>query len=181
MADSNTEVDLDALHDAIAKQIAEAFPSFVTVEFYREDEDEKIPTPAILLEMTEAEPAPEHDAGTGQWPALVRFEARILMSARSRGAKREIRKAATALAAWLNLRRFSGVRADECHVIACERDEFTPKRDKFELWRVEWVQLVMFGTSAWRNDGAVPEEVYAGFSPDTGDANRDRYFRVVPQ
>lgn len=179
MADANTEIELGALHDAIEAQIAAAFPSFQTVEFYRDDEDEKILTPACLLEMTEAEPAPDEDAGTGQWPAHLRFEARILMSARSANAKREIRKAATALATWLNLRRFQGMPTDECKVIACERDDFTPRRDNFECWRVEWVQLAFLGESAWNNDGAIPSEVYLGIAPDIGLAHRDDYMRIL--
>jgi hypothetical protein len=53
------------------------------------------------------------------------------MSARKPQAKLEIRKASTALATWLNLRRFVDLPTDECRVIACERDEFTPRRDHF--------------------------------------------------
>lgn len=179
MADANTEIELDPLHDAIAAQIATAFPSFRVVEFYRDDESERVETPACLLEMTEAEPAPEMDAGSGQWPAHLRFEARILMSARSANAKREIRKAATALATWLNLRRFAGIPTDECKVISCERDDFTPRRDKFECWRVEWVQLAFLGASAWNNDGTIPTEVYFSFDPDIGTAHEADYGRAV--
>jgi hypothetical protein len=178
MADANTELTLGGLHDAIEAQLAAAFPAFRTVQFYRDDESESLPTPALLLEMTEAEPAPDRDSGTGQWHAFARFEGRIIMSARSGAAKREIRKAATALATWLNLRRFAGVPTDECQVIACERDEFSPKLDRFEAWRVEWVQLVMLGESAWINDGIVPEELYIGFAPDIGAAHELDYTRV---
>jgi hypothetical protein len=80
MADANTELTLDSLHSAIVAQLAAAFPSFKTVEFYRDDESESIPTPALLLEMSEAETASEQDAGTGQWCAYARFEARITLS-----------------------------------------------------------------------------------------------------
>jgi len=180
MADADTQIDLEALHSAIASQIAEAFPSFETVEFYREDERESFPTPACLLELTEAEPAPSQDAGTGQWPALLRFEARVIMSARQPQAKLEIRKAATALATWLNKRRFIGMPTDPCEVIACERDEWAPKRDNFETWRVEWVQLAMLGVSEWKNEGVVPEVVYLGRSPDIGAAHVDDYEQVHP-
>lgn len=180
MADANTQVNLDALHDAIEAQIATAFPAFQTVEFYRDNEDERIPTPACLLELAEAEPAHDANAGTGQWPARLRFEARIIMSARSAGAKLEIRKAAIALATWLNLRRFTGIRSDECHVIACERDEFTPTRDNLECWRVEWMLLAFLGDSAWNNSGGVvPTNVYFSFAPRIGEAHEDDYERAV--
>jgi len=168
MADANTELTLDALHSAIAGQLAAAFPSFKTVEFYRDDESESIPTPALLLEMSEAEPAPDHDAGTARWCAYVRFEARVILAARNSRAKLEVRKAATSLAAFLNLRHWTGISADACQLIACEPDAFTPKVDRVEVWRVEWVNLVMLGASTWHNDGTIPEQPFYAFSPNVG-------------
>ncbi|HKY46145.1 MAG TPA: hypothetical protein VJM50_23845 [Pyrinomonadaceae bacterium] len=176
MADANTEVDLQALHEAIRSQIAAAFPSFKTVEFYRDDEDEKMPTPACLLHMTEAEPAPEQDAGTGQWPALLRFEAHIIMAHRSDVTPIEIRKAATAVATWLHLRRWGpATPTDPCAVIACEPDEFAPNLDKFKVWRVEWVNMAMLGVSAWHNDGTIPDDALYSWSPEIGIGHEDDY------
>lgn len=176
MADADTTVTLDALHTVIAAQIAAAFPSFETVEFYRDDEDAAVPTPACLLEMTEADPQPDSDAGTGQWPVMLRFEARVVMPNRGPAVRLEIRKAATALAAWLNLRRWgSDAPSDECQVIACEKDEFAPNVDKFQVWRVEWAQLVMLGETAWTNEGVVPTDVLYSFVPEVGAAYEEAY------
>ena len=105
------------------------------------------------------------EAGSG---AHTRFEARIILSARNSHAKLEVRKAAAALATFLNLHHWADVLADECQVIACEPDEFTPKLDRFEVWRVEWVNLVMLGHSAWQNEGKIPELPYYAFSPKVG-------------
>lgn len=169
MADANTTVTLDQLHTAVRDAIAAAFPSFQTVEFYRDDESQSIPTPACLLEMTEAEPQDAMDAGTGQWPTLLRFEARIIMPLRTPAVRLEIRKAATALATWLHLRRWGAAApADECHVIACEPDEFAPEIERFAVWRVEWVQLAMLGETAWTNDGTVPTDVLYSWVPEIG-------------
>lgn len=175
MADAATEVDLEALHTAIRDQIAAAFPAFRTVEFYRDDESETMPTPACLLEMTEAEPQPESDTGTGQWSALLRFEARIIMAHRSGTTPLEVRKAATALATWLRLRRWGAdVPTDPCQVIACEPDEFAPLLAKFKAWRIEWVNRADLGESVWKNDGVVPESLYS-WAPDVGAAHVDDY------
>jgi hypothetical protein len=175
MADANTTVTLDELHDAIRAAVAAAFPSFQTVEFYHDDEDQAFPTPACFMEMTEAE-TDEANSGTGQWHALLRFEARIVMPNRSAGVRLEIRKAATAFATWLNLRRWGAAApGDECRVIACEKDEFAPQVDKFAVWRVEWVQLVMLGETAWTNDGVVPTDVLYSFVPLVGDGNEGEY------
>lgn len=178
MADANTEVTLDELHDAIVAQIVAAFPAFVTVDFYPDDESEQIATPACMLEMTEAEPIPENNAGTGQWPALARFEARIIMSSRAGAtSKREVRKAAVAFATWINLRRLTGIATDPCQVIACEPDEFAPHVDRFVTWRVEWVMPAMFGESVWKNDGAIPQAFFS-FAPDIGVPNEPKYVEL---
>lgn len=179
MADANTEVSLEALHTAIRDQIAAAFPAFRTVEFYRDDESETMPTPACLLEMVEAEPQPESDVGTQQWPVLLRFEARIVMAHRSGATPLEIRKAATALATWLNLRRWGpATPTDPCQVIACEPDEFAPLLAKFKAWRVEWVNRADLGESVWMNVGGVVPDALYSWAPDIGAAHVDDYTQV---
>lgn len=181
MADGNTEVDLAVLHAAIRDQIAAAFPAFKTVEFYRDDQDEGIPTPACILEMSEAEPDPDNDAGTGQWPALLRFEARIIIADRHSDTRMRIRLAATSLAAWLNLRHWGAATpTDACQVIACEPDEFAPNLDKFKVWRVEWVNPAFIGLSAWHNDGVTPDDALYSWSPDIGIPHKDKYESVDP-
>ena len=176
MADADTEVTLDELHTAIRDGIAAQFDAFKTVEFYRDDEDEQIPTPACILEMSEAEPQPHANCGTGQWPVLLRFAARIIMPKRTPAVRLEIRKAATALATFLNLRHWPNVNCDEAQVIACEPDEFAPNLDRFAVWRVEWVHLAFLGESAWINlGGVVPTDALYSFAPRIGIPYKDEY------
>lgn len=180
MADENTEVDLEELHDAISAQIAAAFPAFKTVEFYRDDETEKIQVPACLLEMTEAEPAAAQDSGTGQWPARLRFTVQIILAHRTKDTAMEVRKVATALATFLHLRHWEGVKTDEAQVIACEPDEFAPNLDKFKIWKVEFVHLAFLGDSVWLdNTPTTPEEVFYSFVPQVGTAHESGYVQVV--
>jgi len=180
MADANLEVTLDGMQTAIADAVRAAFPAYRTVEFDRDDESEGFPTPAWIASFVEAEPAPADDPGTGQWPALARFEARVILSARKGNAKLEVRKAATAFAAWLNLRRFPGVMADPCQVIACEPDAFAPHLDRFEVWRVEWVIPCFFGESVWKPGPEITEAWYS-FAPDIGEAHVDDYTKIEPR
>jgi len=143
MADIDTALDIDLMHAQIVAQISAAFPAFKTVEFYRDDETESFPTPAILLEISEGEPDPSNDAGTGQLPAYLRFEARIIMGVRTPSVKLAVRKAAFALAAWIHDKSWgNGVNADPCRVIAIGTDEFDPRLEKWAVWRVEWHQQV---------------------------------------
>lgn len=176
MADQDFAVTLDALHDAIEAQLQAAFPALKTVEFYRTLEDETIPTPALVLEMDDAEPAPDMDHGSGQAPFLLRFKARLILQCRTAAHAREVRKLATAVATWLWNRRWDGLRADACRVIACEPDEFAPVVDKFAVWSIEWVQLAYLGETAWPNDGAVPVDLYA-FAPEVGIPFEPAYIR----
>lgn len=177
MADADFAVTIDGLHAAITAQLQAAFPDLKTVEFYRALEDEGIATPALLLEMSEAEPSPDDDAGSEQAPFRLRFEARVVMQGRTPSQRQEMRKLATSLATWLWRRRWAGLPADACQVIACEPDEFAPVVEKFVVWRVEWVQLVFLGESAWINDGAVPLDLYA-FAPDIGLPHEPGYIRA---
>jgi hypothetical protein len=182
MADCNTTLDFDLMHAQIEAQIQAAFPAIKTVEFYRDDENEAIPAPAILLEMSEVEPDPTEDDGTGQLPAFMRFEARIVMGIRTPSVKAAVRKAACALAGWLHLRAWgNGVMAGPCIVIVCAPDEFDPRLDKWAVWRVEWRQQVFLGDNVWdgENDGAVPSSFFS-FAPDIGVPHIPDYVRVGP-
>ncbi len=177
MADADTRVTIEQLYAAVAGGIASAFPALRTVEFDREDESESIATPACLLSLVEFEPAEDRDAGTGQWPTLARFEARLVISSRPSDSAREVRKLAAAVATWLNLRRWGlDAPGDECRVIAVEPDEFAPNLDRFHVWRVEWAQLVMLGEPVWLG-GSIPEALYS-FVPIVGEPHEADYQRV---
>lgn len=175
MADIDAELNLSLLQDQIRDKIAEWFPDFKTVEFDRDDEDERMPTPACLLEMPCAEPYPERDAGSDQLPAMLRFEARIVMAHNGPETHRAARLAATALAT----RLFQHTRfppCDKVEVISCELDNFVPKpTHKFVVWLVEFAMVGFLGETAWKNDGSVPEDVLFSWSPDIGAGNEDKY------
>ena len=175
MANANLEVTLDSLHDAIRAQVAAQFPSFRTVEFYRDDEDMEFPVPACIMEMSEAEPNPDGNAGTEQFPCLLRFEARIIMQHRDASTPLSIRKAATALAAWLDRRRFTGIQTDPCQVIAVEPDAFTTEQKGFTVWRVEWVMPSHLGENVWLDEGPAVGEVLYSFTPKIGAAHEGDY------
>lgn len=173
MADFDPEVKIEELHGLIKAQVKAAFPDFKTVEFYRDDETQLMPTPACLMAMTEVEPT-EDNYGTGQWPVLLRFEAHIVMAHRGPTTKMEVRKAAMALATWLHQLRHFG-QGDEIQVIACEPDEFAPVADKFMAWRVEFVVGAAIGETAWKNDGTIPTDVLFSWSPEIGNGNAEKY------
>lgn len=183
---ANTNLDLAALHEAIVADIKAAFPALQTVEFYRE-ERKGIPLPAVLLELTEMEGQPDVDPGTEQLAVAARFEAEIIMGFRTPNVKLEIRKFAGAFAAWLRLRRWTNpadpakkLPTGPAEVIGCFRDDFNPELDKYEVWRVEWSQILHLGDTVWTNEGTIPTIPLFSWVPDIGIGHEDDYSPVLP-
>jgi hypothetical protein len=178
MSDPNAFLDLDALHDAITNDIKAQFPDLQLVEFYRTEERAAVPLPAVILDLTEFEADPECDPGTEQLAVNARFEAEIIFGFNSPNVKREIRKFAAAFAAWLRLRRWTGIVTDAAKVMGCYRDDFNPEFDQYEIWRVEWSQVMYLGTNTWTNDGTIPTQVMVGYSPNIGNGHQADYTQV---
>jgi hypothetical protein len=184
LADINTNLDIALLHTQVQAQIAAQFPAFKTVQFYEDDEAQTIPTPAILLEVSEVEPNTDHDDGTDQLPALIRFEARIMMGIRTPKVKLATRMAAMALGGWLHKHSWgNGVNAGPCKVLAISPDEFDPRVDKWCVWRVEWHNGAMLGTDTWDNvtcsGGPIPVDYYS-FAPKIGPGYQNDYLPAEP-
>lgn len=190
---ANTNVDLAVLHAAIVADIKAQFPALVTVEFYREDRKD-LPKPACLLELTELESLPEDDPGTEQLAVMAKFEAELVISFRTPQAKQSIRLLAASLAAWLRLRRWNdqanpgkklptgaalviGAYQDDFAVMGGQRD---PALEQFEVWRVEWQQIIHLGATVWTDEGATPSIVYMGQAPEVGTGNEGDYVQVSP-
>jgi hypothetical protein len=180
---ANTYVDLGALHDAIVEDIKAQFPDMQTVEFYRTEERKGLQLPAIILNLAEFENEPDIDPGTEQLAVTARFEAEIIMGFRTTNVKLEIRKFAAAIAAWMRKRRFTreNVHTGPAEVIGCYPDDFDPELDQYEVWRLEWAQVLHLGNSVWTNDGTIPTQVFAGYAPDIGNGHEPDYDRVIPK
>ncbi len=183
MANADTEVTLDQLHDAIVAAIQAQFPDLQTVEFYSDQRTDAMPKPACLLELAEMDAAPDIDPGTEQLAMQCRFEARLVIGFRTVKAKLEIRKLAGAFAAWLRKENQRwGLPVGPAEVIGCYQDDFVPDLDQYEVWRVEWVQVIHLGESVWKDDGTeVPTTVYLGQYPEIGLAHVDDYVQVYPE
>ncbi len=92
--------------------------------------------------------------------------------------KREIRKFSAAFAAWLRLKRWPGVSTDAAQVIGCYPDEFDPDLDQYEVWRVEWSQVLYLGTNVWTNEGKIPTQVFVGNNPKIGTGHEADYAKL---
>ena len=169
----DTEIDLDALHTAVVGAIEEQFPSVVTVADYREDR-QRLPLPAILVELDDIEAAPDEDPGTEQLAARTRWIARIIIGFRTANAEREIRKLAAALGAFIHMQRW-GQPVEAAQVLTISPDTFDPSLDQYVVWAVEWQQIVHLGASVWKPDGELPEAVLYSHVPRIGIPYEDEY------
>lgn len=168
MANANTEISLDQLFQVIVDQVQAQFPDLVVVEFDRDEGSTPPQAPACILEMTEGEKYEDQDPGTGQLAFSARFEARLLVGFNRPRAKAEARKRALAFAAWMHLRRWGafGCPSGPAEIIGAYRDDFHPALDKFEAWKVEWVQVIHLGTDVWKDDPtAVTPQVFVRLDP----------------
>lgn len=169
----DTEISLDALHQAIIDRIAAQFPAVVTVEDYREDR-KRISLPAILIELDELDGAPDDDPGTEQLAARARWVARIIIGFRTANAEREIRKLAAALGAFIHQQRW-GQPVEAAQVLSIAPDTFDPELDQYVVWGVEWQQVVHLGASVWVPDGELPEAVLYSYVPRVGEPYEPEY------
>lgn len=172
----DTEIDLGALHQAIVDAVAARFADVETVADYRDDRD-RLPLPAILIELEDMEGAPDEDPGTGQLAVMARFAARVIIGFRTKSAEREIRKLAGALGAFAHLNRWDKP-VGPAEVLVIGPDAFAPELDRYVVWRVEWQQVVHLGASVWTNEGDIPVTVLIGFDPDIGPGHEDDYVDI---
>lgn len=187
MMNADTQITLDQYYAAVVSDISARFPVFGTVEFDRGDIERKhLPVPACLLEITEFEDDGENDPGTEAWQCNARVEARIVFGFRTERVKLQCRKLATALAHFLRLRRFghpekpgTKLPTGAAMLVGCYEDDFSPVLDKYEVWRVEWIQNMTFGPSIWNDEGETPDKVYVGIAPDIGKGNEGQYTQIA--
>lgn len=183
MATTNSvEVTLTGYQDAVAAQIAAAFPEFKTVEFDREetdrDEIEQDELPALLLDLNEFEAVDDDDRGTGLLAMRCRVEARLILPYRTARAKSAARTMAGTICAWLRLKRFTspGVKTEPAYVIGAYRDEFA-FQDRYVVWRIEWTQVLQLGTFC--DDQPTPvNAIFFGITPDIGPGNESKYIEL---
>jgi hypothetical protein len=179
------QVSIDALQDSITADIQAAFPELKTVEFYGEQRS-GMPVPACQLDIPEWQEFNSPDPGTGQQPVMMRFEARFIIDGvKSQAGKRAIRRLSAAFSAWLYKRRWTDavnegkkLPTGPAEFLGAYHDAFHAELDQFQVWRVEWQQIVHLGPLP-DESGTVPTQVFVGISPDIGTGNEPNYTEVT--
>lgn len=174
---ANTETTLDAVLNGIVATIAANFPG-LNVEDHRADR-KTLKLPACLIDLEEFD-APDEDPGTGQTAMNARFSAQFIISFKqgTKNPKREIRKFIWDFIAFARLQRW-GCPIGPATVTNAAPDDFAPELDQYEVWRVEWEQVINLGKSDFDDDGTTPSAVFLSQSPLVGEAYRDQYELVA--
>lgn len=176
---ADTEIDLDTLHEAVVSSIAAGMPAVASVQAYP-SERTALALPAVLVDLEDMEGAPESDPGTEQLAVVTRWRARLILGFRSADVYRQVRKGAGQLAHLVHLNRW-GMPVGPARVTIVGPDPFDPDLDQYEVWVVEWEQVVHLGASVWTDEGVVPETVYLGIEAKTGPDHIDDYWQIVPE
>lgn len=177
MTDNHPPLDLDGALARIVARCAETFTNFKTV--VAEDETrQKLELPAILIQLSELEPDLENDPHTGQFPCLVHIDARIVMGHRTPRVRREVAKAAGALAAFAHKNRF-GTAWGEARILSVEPDDFAPHADQYDIWHIEWVHAAQLGPHYIERAEGLPAQVLMSWAPDVGPDHENSYHEEI--
>lgn len=165
--DRNDGTDLAALHQAIVDVSAAAFPG-VHFEFYREDRvnmpfgdgvGANPPRAYVLMDLPEFETSDTPDPGTEQQAMLAKFTAEVVIKSLQADSRLRARILAAQFAAFLRKQlRFqpADVLQGAIQVTGCYKDDFSPELDQFEVFRVDWQQVVWLGDGVWGPDPDMP-------------------------
>lgn len=177
---ADTEITFEQLQTTICAAIQAKFPDLQAVEFDREERTE-LPLPCCLLDLPEFEGEMKIDPGTGQLAAMAKFEAEFILGFRTPRARLSARTLAASFAAFIHQARWPGGHCGPVEHIHAYKSDFKPELDQYEVWCVEWHQVVHLGTSVWHNDGSVPNIIFSGITPEIGTGNEGAYVQIEPQ
>lgn len=138
-------LDLDQLYQAIEQHIREAIPGLVHVAVMP-DRLERIPLPAVIVELIELEPGA--DQMTGETALEARFEARVMVGAEQAQSERQALFIASQLAVLLRMQTW-GQPVEAAQFVRSGQDWTRPELDAYMIWTVEWTQGIYLGQEEW--------------------------------
>jgi hypothetical protein len=166
---SDQPFSLERLYDAIVQHLQEHLPGIQGASFWPDlSADTSIPTPVVLLEMAEMEPAP--DIGTGETSLTCKFEARIIVDSISTDPQRQAVQLASQLAVLLRGQSW-GLEVDCAQFVRSTQDWTKPELDGYFVWLVEWDQTVYLGAEEWPWPDEPPGSLVIDLGPGVGPIN----------
>jgi len=166
---SDQPFSLDQLYTAVEQHLQEHLPGIQGVSFWPDlSTATSIPTPVVLLEMAEMEPAP--DIGTGETSLTGKLEARIIVDSLSTDPQRQAVQLASQLAVLLRGQSW-GLAVDCAEFVRSTQDWTKPELDGYFVWLVEWDQTVYLGAEEWPWPDEPPGSLVIDLGPGVGPIN----------
>ncbi|QZP22844.1 hypothetical protein [Pseudomonas sp. DR208] len=166
---SDQPFSLNRLYEAIEQHLQEHLPGIQGVSFWPDlSAETSIPTPVVLLEIAEMEPAPE--IGTGETALTCKFEARIIVDSISADPQRQAVQLASQLAVLLRAQSW-GLEVDCAEFVRSTQDWTKPELDGYFVWLVEWDQTVYLGAEEWPWPDEPPGSLVIDLGPGVGPIN----------
>lgn len=162
--------NLNTLHAAIEAGLRAKFPDMVSVETYPRI-GRKIPTPCIVIEMSEMEPG--HDPGTGQTALVGRFQARAIVDPILEGSELAVRELSARVAKAIHFQTWE-LPITPARLVMIAEDPFKPHLDTYLVWLVEWTHEFDLGEAM----PPIPAggTVVWGIVPNTGKGHETDYW-----
>ncbi|PHH39774.1 hypothetical protein [Pseudomonas putida] len=163
---------LERLYQAIERRIQDHLPDLQIVASWPIIES-SIPLPAVLVELAEMEPG--IDPGTGETSLSCKFEARVITDPIQPDHHQQAVFIVGQLAVLLRMQSW-GVEVEPAEFVQAMPDWTKPELDGYTVWVVEWTQQIYLGEAQWPWPDQPPGTLLFGVEPDTGLANKEKYF-----
>lgn len=152
------------LYQAIEAHIRIHLPDVCTVAMWPDIRD-RIPLPAVLIELAEIEPG--HDPGTGETSLSCKFEARVITDPIHRDHHQQAVFLAGQLAVLLRMQSW-GVKVEPAEFVQSMPDWTKPELDGYTVWVVEWTQQIYLGDAEWPWPDQPPGTLVLNLEPGDG-------------
>lgn len=170
-------IHLTDYHQAVKQWLADNLPWLKSVESYPETETE-LTTPCAFFGVMDWERS-ETQPMNGQLAVTLNCEILAVLGMAEEQYQLEVRNAAMAISLKVEESRF-GMAIEPAVFVSAEPDAFNPDLDDYAVWSIRFNQDVEVGEDAFKPEGLTPTTVKVGYSPDIGQANTDKYEKVVP-
>lgn len=154
---------LDLLYQVIETRIGEAIPGLAFVGTMP-DMLERVPLPAVVLELVELEPG--RDPGNGEVGVEARFEARIIVGSEQEQCQQQAAFAAAQLAVLLRMQTWD-LEVEQAELVRAAQDWTRPELDGYAVWVVEWTQGLYLGEEEWPWPNQPPGVLVLSVGPDS--------------
>ncbi|MHB2246435.1 hypothetical protein ACX64O_06090 [Pseudomonas fitomaticsae] len=156
--------NLEQLYQAIEQRIQDHLPWVQTVAMWPNELD-RLPLPAVLIELAEMEPG--LDPGTGETSLACKFEARVITDPIQPDHHQQAVFLASHLAALLRMQSW-GVRVEPAEFVQAMPDWTKPELDGYTVWVVEWTQQIYLGDAEWPWPDQPPGTLMLNIEPGDG-------------